>query len=102
MAATKKKYNFFIEEIKNLEAEVVSFIQKYDKISEYNKILTRKLETLERENKKLKTQLSGLTKLSNNTLENNINFNSNENGEKELIKNRIDEIVRIIDYHLSS
>lgn len=99
------KYDFFIDEINTLEKQIYYFIQKGDELLEANEELAKKITNLEQENQALKKRITDIeTKLSKTLLnEENLFANDSLNlEEREVLKNKISELINRIDYHLRS
>lgn len=103
--AETSKYDFFIDEINTLEKQIYYFIQKGDELLEANEELAKKITNLEQENQALKKRITDIeTKLSKSLLnEENLLDNESLNlEEREVLKNKISELITRIDYHLRS
>ena len=99
------KYDFFMNELVSLEKVLYSYVQKNQETSDRNLILEKKIKNLEKENESYKLKLNDLETKLNNTAFNlsQIFDNDFKNTEdKESLKNKIDDLLKIIDYHLRS
>lgn len=103
--AESSKYDFFLDEINALEKQMYYFIQKGDELLEANEELNNKITNLEQENQALKKRITDIeTKLSKTLLseENLLDNDSLNLEEREVLKNKISELINRIDYHLRS
>lgn len=103
--AETSKYDFFIDEINALEKQIYYFIQKGDELLDANEDLSKKITNLEQENEALKKRITDIeTKLSKTILneENLFDSDSLNLEEREVLRNKISELINKIDYHLRS
>ena len=94
-----------MNELVSLEKVLYSYVQKNQETSDRNLILEKKIKNLEKENESYKLKLNDLETKLNNTAFNlsQIFENDFKNTEdKESLKNKIDDLLKIIDYHLRS
>ncbi len=99
------KYDLFLDELSALEKQIHYFIQKGNELMESNQGLSNRITLLERENDSLKRKIAEIELKVSKTLLNDQNimgddtFNSEE---KQALKNKINEMIARIDYHLRS
>lgn len=101
----KSKYDYFMEELLSLEKQIYTVVQKSDELVDENNDLREEIENLQVENGALKNKLREIeTSLTNQISdkkdlfsENSININ-----EKEEIKEKIQNLISRLDYHLRS
>jgi predicted nucleic acid-binding Zn-ribbon protein len=99
------KYDLFIDELNALEKQIYYFIQKGSELMEANSALNNKIIQLEKENDILKKKISEIELKVNKTLFNEGNLFGSETiklEEREVLKNKISELIARIDYHLRS
>jgi hypothetical protein len=99
------KYDIFLDELNALEKQIYYFIQKGSELLEANEALSNRLTLLERENENLKKKIVEIeSKVSKSFINEEIFFgNENLNSEdKESLKNKINDLIARIDYHLRS
>lgn len=101
--ADVSKYETFLTELSSLEKIVNKFAQDHQQMMEQVASLSRQVDELRRENdflrKKVKENSEENTIPLKNQL-NNIEMLSKE--DKENLKNKIDELISKLDYHLRS
>lgn len=94
-----------MDELSSLEKQVYKFLQKSTDVTEENKNLHKRIKQLEKENEVLKLKVDDIeTKLNNAFIDTeNSQFSGlfNED-EKQEMKNRINELITKIDFHLRS
>lgn len=101
----KSKYDYFMDELLSLEKQIYTVVQKSDELVDENNDLREEIENLQVENGALKNKLREIeTSLTNQISdkkdlfsENSININ-----EKEEIKEKIQNLISRLDYHLRS
>ncbi len=95
-------YDYFMEELVALEKEIYLVVQKEEEMVEEKTNLLKEIQALKDENEILRIKLSEAEKKD----ETNSNlFGESEmlNSEsKEVVKNKIDELINKIDNHLRS
>ena len=103
--AETTKYDLFLDELNALEKQVYYFIQKGLELSEANEALSKKISKLESENTSLKKKLNDLEEKVSNSFFNDTNLFGDEpvkSEDKEVLKNKLDELIARLDYHLRS
>ncbi len=93
----KETYSEFLEELKNLENSVYALLQK-------NKELKEEIAELKEENIELKKE-NEVIKQTLNQLEDKIPNSGSaklNDKDKETLKNKIDDLIARIDYHLKA
>ena len=100
----KTKYDYFMDELLSLEKQIYTVIQKSDELVDENNDLREEIENLQAENGALKNKLREIeTSLTNHVSESNDLFSDNINkNEKEEIKEKIENLISRLDYHLRS
>ena len=99
------KYDFFMDELSSLEKQMYVFLQRDYELSQENIELMKKLEYLEKENEVLQLKMN---ELEENLQKRDVITSEGKEGislnveEKEQIKNKIDDLISKIDYHLRS
>lgn len=99
------KYDLFVEELNTLEKQIYYFLQKGTDLQEANQALNNRITLLERENDSLKKKIIDIESKVSKSLFNGESFIGGENfniEEKEALKNKINELIAKIDYHLRS
>ncbi len=99
------KYDFFMDELSSLEKQVYKHIQRTSEVSEENKTLHKRIKQLEKENEVLKLKVDDIeTKLNNAFIDTeNSQFGGLLNDEeKTQLKNKINDLISKIDFHLRS
>jgi regulator of replication initiation timing len=99
------KYDVFIDELNALEKQIYYFIQKGSELLEANQALSNRMTLLERENENLKKKITEIESKVSKSLFNEEKFIGNGNlnlEEKETLKNKINDLIARIDYHLRS
>lgn len=99
------KYDMFLDELNALEKQIYYFIQKGSELLEANEALSNRLTLLERENENLKKKITEIESKVSKSLLNEEKFFGNGNlnlEEKETLKNKINDLIARIDYHLRS
>ena len=94
-----------MDELSSLEKQIYKFVQKTNEVSEENKTLQKKMNQLEKENEVLKLKIEDMeSKLNNSYIDaEDSQFNNLfAEGEKEEQKNKINDLITKIDYHLRS
>lgn len=98
------KYDILLNEISNVESQILILKEKYRTAVERNDELEGKILNLHSENAALKQKLTAMesqvTSL-NTSFDNNL-FSSLPIQEREQLKTKLKDLVRKIDYHLSS
>ncbi|MEW6701785.1 MAG: hypothetical protein AB1298_03620 [Bacteroidota bacterium] len=103
--AETSKYDLFLDELNSLEKQIYYFIQKGSEMLEANQALSNRIALLERENDSLKKKVVEAETKVNKSLFNEENLFGSESfnsEEKEALKNKINELIARIDYHLRS
>ncbi len=94
-------YDYFLNELLELEKSVHVLVQRDEVISEEKESLIRELRSLKDENEILRIKLEEAErKASVNSEDFSDSFLSSE--DKEVVKDRIDELINKIDNHLRS
>lgn len=99
------KYDFFMDELSSLEKQIYKFLQKNSDITEENKALQKRIKQLEKENEVLKLKVDDIeVKLNNAFIDTeNSQFGGLFNDEeKTQLKNKINDLITKIDFHLRS
>ncbi len=93
----KTKYDLFIDELIALEKQVLLLLQRSEEVLAQKEVLEKKVKLLEDENEMLKLKLE--------EAESNLNLSKqtvlNET-ERAALKEKIDNLVEKIDYHMRS
>jgi predicted nucleic acid-binding Zn-ribbon protein len=103
--AETSKYDLFLDELNALEKQIYYLIQKSSELFDANQALNNRISLLERENDLLKKKIGemdskiGRATTKDDNLFGNNTFNSEE---KEVLKNKIADLISKIDYHLRS
>jgi len=95
-------YDFFMEELLALEKEIYLVVQKEEKIVEEKVALLKELQALKDENEILRIKLGEAEKkaeMSGNLFGESDTLDAES---KEVIRNKIDELINKIDNHLRS
>ncbi len=94
-------YDFFNNELLELEKSVYKLVQKEEEVEEEKESLIKELRVLKDENEILRIKLEESERKANMSGENfdTTPFNSED---KEIVKDRIDELINKIDNHLRS
>lgn len=99
------KYDLFADELNALEKQIYYFLQKGSDLQEANQALNNRITLLERENDSLKKKISEIESKVSKSSFNGEHLFGGENfnlEEKEALKNKINELIAKIDYHLRS
>ncbi len=99
------KYDLFMDELSSLEKQVYKFLQKTNDVNEENKTLQKRIKQLEKENEVLKLKVDDVEAKLNNAfvdLENSQFGNLFNDDEKLELKNKINDLITKIDFHLRS
>jgi predicted nucleic acid-binding Zn-ribbon protein len=98
------KYDLFIDELNALEKQVYYFIQSSSELEEANNALKEKYNKIKSENLILTEKINELEKKLSDPLVKGVRElkDSVKAEGKEDLKNKIDELIEIIDYHLRS
>lgn len=94
-----------MDELSSLEKQVYKHIQRTSEVSEENKTLHKRIKQLEKENEVLKLKVDDIeTKLNNAFIDTeNSQFGGLLNDEeKTQLKNKINDLISKIDFHLRS
>ena len=91
-------------ELDSLEKQICALIQKNQELSDSNAELMLQKERLKKENEVLKLKLEESENIiSDSTTQTNYDDSvAIATKDKELLRKQIDELVKVIDYHLSS
>lgn len=103
--AETTKYDLFLDELNALEKQIYYFIQKGTELLESNQALNNRINLIERENETLRKKISEIESKVSKSLFKEENLFGNETfnlEEKEVLKNKINELIAKIDYHLRS
>ncbi len=103
--AESSKYDIFLDELNALEKQIYYFIQKGSELLDANQALSNRITLLERENENLKKKITEIESKVSKSLFHEENFFGNGNlnlEEKEALKNKINDLIAKIDYHLRS
>ncbi len=97
-------YESLMNDLDRIETRVTHLTQHYKNLFEKNLDLEKKVESLKKENLILNQKISDLMQeLTKFQQEGEINlFGSLNLKEKETLKNKLQELISRIDYHLSS
>ena len=101
----KTKYDYFMDELLSLEKQIYTVVQRSDELVDENNDLREEIENLQAENGALKNKLREIeTSLANQIGENKDLFSENNlhSNEKEEIKEKIENLISRLDYHLRS
>lgn len=99
------KYDFFMDELSSLEKQIYKFVHRSNEQIEENKALQKKIKQLENENEVLKLKVDDIeSKLHNLYIDSeNSQFNNLfDEGEREKLKEKINDLISKIDFHLRS
>lgn len=99
------KYDFFMDELSSLEKQIYKFLQKNADTAEENKALQKRIKQLEKENEVLKLKVDDIeVKLNNAFIDTeNSQFGGLFNDEEKIqLKNKINDLITKIDFHLRS
>lgn len=99
------KYDLFMDELSSLEKQVYKFLQKTNDVNEENKTLQKRIKQLEKENEILKLKVDDVEAKLNNAfvdLESSQIGNLFNDDEKLELKNKINDLITKIDFHLRS
>lgn len=96
----KNKFNIFTEELVSLEKKVYLLVQKNFELTHGYNSLLKMNDLLNRENEVLKMKIEELESNIENE-SSNIRILKNIDNKEEF-KQNIDELVKVIDYHLRS
>lgn len=99
------KYDLFMDELSSLEKQVYKFLQKTNDVNEENKTLQKRIKQLEKENEVLKLKVDDVEAKLNNAfvdLESSQIGNLFNDDEKLELKNKINDLITKIDFHLRS
>jgi predicted nucleic acid-binding Zn-ribbon protein len=93
-----------MDELLSLEKQIYTIIQKSDELVDENNDLREEIENLQAENGALKNKLREIeTSLTNHMNESGDLFSDNiSKNEKEEIKEKIENLISRLDYHLRS
>ena len=94
-------YDYFMDELLELEKSVYKLVQREEEVSEEKESLIRELRSLKDENEILKIKLEEAERKLENGNE-NIDPSLLNSEDKEVVKDRIDELINKIDNHLRS
>ena len=94
-------YDYFINELLELEKSVHKLVQREEEVSEEKESLIRELRVLKDENEILKIKLEEAERKLESGGE-DINSSLSNSDDKEVVKDRIDELINKIDNHLRS
>ncbi len=103
--AESSKYDLFLDELNALEKQVYYFIQKGSELVDANEALSKKIAKLENENTSLKKKLNEIEAKLSKTFFNESNLFGDEPiklEEREALKNKLNELIARLDYHLRS
>jgi len=101
----KNKYDLFLDEISNLEKQVYSFAQKSDDIAIQNESLLKKINEMEKENLILKQKINDFElRLKHPFSEDDLfgSLSSLNLEDRNILKNKINDLIKKIDSHLRS
>ena len=93
-----------MDELLSLEKQIYTIIQKSDELVDENNDLREEIENLQAENGALKNKLREIeTSLTNHMNESGDLFSDNiSKNEKQEIKEKIENLISRLDYHLRS
>jgi len=94
-------YDYFINELLELEKSVYKLVQREEEVSEEKESLIRELRSLKDENEILKIKLEEAERKIESGGE-DITPSLFNSEDKEVVKDRIDELINKIDNHLRS
>jgi len=92
-----KSYENFLNELTSLEKIIYAYVKRSEEVLQENKLLKERISELETENEILKIKIEEIQKKENENSSSKIN-----NQEKEKIKQKIDELIEKIDFHMRS
>lgn len=101
----KNKYDLFLEEISSLEKLIYLFAQKSDDLAVENDSLLKRINELEKENSILKQKINDFElKLAHPFAEDDLfaNLGSINSEDRDVLKNKINDLIKKIDSHLRS
>lgn len=101
----KTKYDYFMDELLSLEKQIYTVVLKSDELVDENNDLREEIENLQSENGALKNKLREIeTSLATQISENKDLFSEKNvrSNEKEEIKEKIENLISRLDYHLRS
>ena len=101
----KTKYDYFMDELLSLEKQLYTVVLKSDELVDENNDLREEIENLQAENGALKNKLREIeTSLATQISENKDLFSENNirSNEKKEIKEKIENLISRLDYHLRS
>lgn len=98
------KQDILLKDITNVQSQVTTLVNKYRDLTQLNEKLETEVGKLRKEKADLVEKISGLESEAGNTnnqpgLE---SFNSLDEEERENLKNKIDNLISRIDFHISS
>lgn len=96
----KTKFDLFMDELASLEKKIYLMVQKNNQLNDNYKEVFKENELLKKENEILKIKLEEIES-KGEISSSNLNILKNIK-DKEQFKKNIDELVRVIDYHLRS
>ena len=99
------KYDFFMDELSSLEKQLYKFVQLFNEQAEERKTMLKKIKQLENENEVLKLKVEDIESKLNNTYidaEDSHFNNLYTEVEKEKLKEKINDLLTKIDFHLRS
>lgn len=101
----KNKYDLFLEEISNLEKQIYLFAQRSDDLAVENDSLLKKINELEKENLILRQKINDFElKLSHPFEEGDLfgGISSINQEDRNILKSKINDLIKKIDSHLRS
>ena len=95
-------YDYFMDELLALEKQVYLVVQKEEELVEEKAVLLKEIQALKDENEILRIKLGEAEKKAE--MSGNLFSESDEldSESKEVVKNKIDELINKIDNHLRS
>ncbi len=95
-------YDYFMEELLALEKQIYIVVQKEEDFAEEKLALLKEIQALKDENEILRIKLGEAEKKAE--MSGNLFSESDESNteSKEIVKNKIDELINKIDNHLRS
>jgi predicted nuclease with TOPRIM domain len=98
------KQDILLKDITNIHSQVTTLINKYRDLIQLNEKLEAEVDQLRKEKTDLVERISGLeTEVGNIKNQPGLEiFNSLDEEERENLKNKIDNLISRIDFHISS
>ncbi|MBZ0179004.1 MAG: hypothetical protein K8F36_06920 [Melioribacteraceae bacterium] len=103
--AENSKYDLFMDELNSLEKQIYLFKQETDEISDENLALRKKVAQLEEEQRFLRQKYEEIQAELNSYKSGELAFSSENElppEERKILKNKLNDLITKIDYHLRS